>query len=308
MTNDITDDTTETSALSRVETFDAPGPVEIDVAIAAGRVDIELGDEPGIQVEIKHDPALGDQWGSWIAPMLNWANEQFGSRQPSSIAEMIRQTRVDFSGRRLVVRTPKAMAAQNVPLLVSIRAPRNSHVDAKSGSAPITVHGTAGRVRAANGMGDITVQHACGAVSVSSGMAAVHLGTMESEVRAKTGTGDLEVSSVGTNGSSGPGSALRSGSGNVWLGEVQGDITVSTGSGDIQVADAVKGRIELFTGSGDLRVGVRQGVSAAVNLLAHWGQAHSELPISDTPPSTEPAVSIRGRTGSGSAVVNRASS
>jgi hypothetical protein len=43
-----------------------------------------------------------------------------------------------------------------------------------------------------------------------------------------------------------------------------------------------------------------------VDLISHSGQAHSELAVSSTPPSAAPTLQIRGRTGSGNAVITNA--
>jgi hypothetical protein len=43
-----------------------------------------------------------------------------------------------------------------------------------------------------------------------------------------------------------------------------------------------------------------------VDLRSGSGQARSELQVSDTPPATAPQLQVRGRTGSGNAVVTAA--
>ncbi|MBA8925720.1 hypothetical protein BC739_002919 [Kutzneria viridogrisea] len=292
---------TEDAPPARREDFEANGPIEIDIAIGTGRIEIQLVDEPGVRVEVRHAPESDDQWVPGLSGLLNWVSGQFGGGpQDNSPEETVRQTRIDLTGNRLVVRTPKPLPMRGMPLSVVVKAPSGSHVETKSGSASLAVTGSAGRVNVTSGTGDISVDRADGAASVQSASASVRLGPMLGGVRVKTGSGDLEVSSVG-----GP-SLLFTGTGDIWLGAVQSDVTVRTGSGDVTVADAACGRIEVVTGSGELRVAVRSGVKAQVDLVSYSGRAYSELALSDTPPPGEPSLFVRGRTGSGTAVITTA--
>jgi Toastrack DUF4097 len=296
MTESVTDGE---FAVREVE-FDADGPVEIDLATGAGRIEVRLVDEPGVHVEVRYDPDAGDQWIPGLSGLLSWVSGQFGGPGEATPADAVEQTRIDRTGSRLVVRTPKPLPMRGVPLAITVRAPRGSHVEAKSASAAITTTGAAGRLNIASGTGDISADRADGAASINGGSASVRLGPMLGGVRVKTGSGDIEVSSVGGR------STLFTGSGDVWLGAVQADVMVRTGTGDVTVADAACGAIELVTGSGELRAAVRSGTAALVDLVSHAGRASSELDVSDTPPAQQPKLSIRGRTGSGNAVITTA--
>ncbi|QUQ71630.1 DUF4097 family beta strand repeat-containing protein [Kutzneria sp. CA-103260] len=296
MTENVPGDT----GLVREEEFEATGPIEIDVAVGAGRIEVRLSDRSGVRVAVRHDDDAADQWVPGLSGLLNWVNGQFGTGTETSPDDAVRQTRVDLTGSRLVVRTPKPLPMRGVPLAIVIEAPNGSHVESKSGSASLVTTGSAGRLNVISGTGDVSVDRADGVASVNSGSAAVRLGPMMGGVRVKSGSGDIEVSSVGGR------SALFTGSGDVWLGAVQADVMVRTGTGDITVADAACGAIELVTGSGELRVAVRSGTAAMVDLVSHAGQARSELDVSNTPPSKESKLTVRGRTGSGNAVITTA--
>lgn len=285
----------------RQQSFEVDGPIEIDVGAGAGRIEVRLGDEPGAHVEVRHDPSAASPWMQGMSSLLNWVS-QFGT-DPSlemSPDEAVRQTRVDQTGGRLVVRTPKALPLRTVPIAVVVRAPAGSHVSASSGSATITVTGQAGRLDLRSGSGQVSAERAAGQVYVKGGSGGVRLGPAGAGVRAHTGTGDIEVTSVG-----GPAS-LATGSGDVWVGTVEADVMARTGTGNLTVADAVSGEIELQTGSGVIRVGVRAGAPAEIDLSSGTGEARSELPLTGNRPQSAPPLRIRGRTASGSAVVSPA--
>ncbi|HEX5494573.1 MAG TPA: DUF4097 family beta strand repeat-containing protein [Mycobacteriales bacterium] len=285
----------------RRENFDAAGPLEIDVALGAGRVVIALVEEPGATVEVRYDPSATNPWLQGLSSMLNWFGGQFGDGMggmDEAKAAAVRDTRVDLNGQRLVVHTPKRH--RMVPLSVTVRAPAGSHLEVAAGSADMTVTGPAGRIKLHTGSGNVAIDRADGAAEIHSGSGTLRLGPMLGGLRARSGSGEIEVSSIGGE------TTLITGSGDVWLGAVQADVKVRTGSGDLTVADAACGYVELITGSGEIRVGVRSGTAAMVDLVSGSGQARSELGLSDRPPAEAPRLKLRGRTGSGNAVVTSA--
>jgi hypothetical protein len=297
MTEDVED-------VVRRQSFEHEGAAELDLATGPGRIEVRLVDEPGVHVEVRHDPAGGGPFAMGMTNLMSWINTQFGQggeEEPvSTAAEAVRQTRVDFSGGRLVVRTPKEMQLRNVAVAISVQAPLGSHVTAKSGSGDLTVSGAAGRLELTTGSGRVSSDQASGNARVDTGSGVVRLGPMASGVRAKTGSGDVEITSVGGV------STVVTGSGDVWLGAVSSDVLARTGSGNVTIASASGGQIELHTGSGAIQVGIREGNRAEVDLSSGSGEARSDLDLASSPPESSPTLRIRGRTGSGSALVTHA--
>ncbi|XVV02111.1 DUF4097 family beta strand repeat-containing protein [Actinosynnema sp. CA-248983] len=288
------------SEVVRQQSFEVEGVVEIDIALLAGRVQVHLVDEPGVHVEVRHEPAPGDSWTAGLTGLLSWVNDQFGQGGAATPPDAVRDARIELTGQRLKVQSSKALPLRAVPLGVVVRAPVGSHVIAKSGAADVTVTGVAGRLEIQTGTGDVTADRADASSQVNSGSGKLRLGPMPGGLRAKTGSGDIEVASVAGN------SVLYSGTGQVWLGAVQNDVQVRTGSGDVTIADAAAGRIQLGTGSGHVRVGVHPGVAAELDLLSTAGTARSELDVSETPPDEPAALVITGRTGNGNVLVTTA--
>ncbi|HWO68829.1 MAG TPA: DUF4097 family beta strand repeat-containing protein [Umezawaea sp.] len=291
------------SDVVRQQSFDAEGVVEIDIALISGRVQVHLVDEPGVHVEVRYDPSAGESWTAGLSGLLSWVNDQFGNNQkpqPAGPAEAVRDARIDLVGQRLKVQSSKALPLRAVPLAVVVRAPSGSHVTSKTGSANVSVTGSAGRLDVTTGTGDITADRADAAAEVNSGSGDLRLGPMLAGLRAKTGSGDVEVSSIGGN------TILYTGTGDVWLGAVQHDVQIRTGSGDVTIADAATGRITLATGSGEIRIGIRAGVHAQIDVSSRSGKARSELDVSNQPPAEQPSLVVTGRTGSGDALVTTA--
>ena len=295
----------------RRQSFDAEGPVELDLGAGSGGVTVRLVDEPGVHVEIRHDPSAASPWAQGVTSLMSWVSTQFGSQLggqfgetvppgSSADAEAVRQTRVDFTEGRLVVRTPKDIQLRNIPILVSVQAPAGSHVEARTNSGDVTVNGAAGRLNLHTGSGRISADQAEGAVHVDTGSGTVRLGPVAAGLRAKTGSGDVEVTAIGGV------STVVTGSGDVWLGAVTGDVLARTGSGRVTIANAASGELELHTGSGAIHVGVRKGSPAEIDLSSGSGEARSDLDLKTSPPESKPPLRIRGRTGSGNALVTAA--
>ncbi|MFE0026152.1 DUF4097 domain-containing protein [Amycolatopsis sp. NPDC059021] len=290
--------------LVRRQEFDADGPLELDIGVTIGRVELVLEGDSGASVELRHD--AGDQpfWVDGVSSLLSWVGERFGDQlgvdAGASPAEAVRQARIESVGNRLTVQAPKAWQLRNVPLAVKVHAPEGSHVEVRAGAADVTVSGSAGRTDVLTGSGKVSLDRADGSVTVRTGTGAIKLGPTLAGLQLRSGSGNVEASSVA-------GSAtLTTGTGDVWLGAVAGDVMARTGSGDLSVADAASGSLELITGSGEVRVGIRGGTAAEVDLTSSAGKVSSELDVADSAPEGGVQLRVRARTGSGNAVVTRA--
>ncbi|MQA61408.1 MAG: hypothetical protein GEU86_07895 [Actinophytocola sp.] len=304
--------------LVRTQDFVADGPVELDLGITVGRIDVLLsdtdsdtdsatgGDEAArtVSVELREDPSSASPWVHGLASTLSWITEQFGDQfgaeLSTSTAEAVSQTRIDMVGRRLVVHTPKQLPLRHIPLALTVRAPAGSRLEVKTGSARVTTTGTAGRADVATSSGDVAFERATDAVSVRTGGGSVSLGPTPGGLHVRTGGGDVRAADV-------RGSAtMVTGTGSVRIGSVTGDLVVRSGTGELSVSDAASGSVNLRSGTGSVRIGVRSGVLAEVDLSSGAGTVSSELDVADTPPEGDVPLRIKASTGSGNAVITAA--
>lgn len=290
--------------LVRTQTFPVEGPLELDVSLTLGRIEIHLDGGDEALVEVRHDPSVQEPWTQSVTSVLNWVGERFGDQWVADLrgtpADAVAGTRIEQTGNRLVVQAPKALPLRSAPLTVTVRAPAGTHVEVRGASTEVTVTGAAGRADIVTGSGEVRLERADGAATVRTGSGAIRLGPTLSGLRLRSGSGDVEASSVS-------GSAtLATGTGGIWLGATSGEIMARSGSGDLSVAEAASGTLELITGSGEIRVGIRTGVAAEVDLTSSAGKVSSELDLALEPPEGEVGLQVRARTGSGSAVVTRA--
>ncbi|MEU7784960.1 DUF4097 family beta strand repeat-containing protein [Amycolatopsis sp. NPDC049159] len=296
--------TTPADELVRVDDFEAEGPLELDVSVTIGRVEVVLDGDSGARVELRHDQGEQQPWVAGVNNLLSWVGERFGDQlgvdPASSPAEAVRQSRIEKLGNRLVVQAPKAWQLRNVALSVKVHAPAGSHVEVRAGAADVTVTGSAGRVDLLTGSGEVKLDRADGSATIRTGSGGITLGPTLAGLQLRSGSGHVEASSVA-------GSAtLATGTGNVWLGAVSGEVMARTGSGDLSVADAASGSLDLITGSGEVRIGIRGGTAAEIDLTSSGGRVSSELEVLEAAPEGDVKLRVRARTGSGNAVVTRA--
>ncbi len=296
--------------LVRTQDFAVEGPIELDVTNGGGSVTVELGRtaEGTVHVEVRHAPHRTDDWNHALDGLLSWVNQQFGETglgtgtgtEAVPATEAVRQTHVDLTGNRLVVRAPQNLGLRGVPLAITVTAPAECPVSVRSSSGDTTVTGPAGPVSLQSGSGAVSVDSVTGEATLRSGAGPLRLGSATEAVHARSGNGDIEIGTITA------ASSVATGNGSVWLGAVDADVLVRSGSGSVAIADAAGGQTELISGSGNVRVAVRQEAFAEVDLTSSTGTATSDLLIEDTAPDETPAFRIFARSGSGDVLVTSA--
>ena len=202
-------------------------------------------------------------------------------------------------------------------LQMAITVPTSSEMLVKTGSADITVEGTAGasQIKSGSGQvvldrlaapaqletgsGDITVQAAHGELRVKSGSGDVVINRTESAVAVSTGSGDVRLGTT-----SGP-AVVKTGSGDFRVVEAGGDVSLSTGSGDLLVDTARRGRVTLKGASGDVRIGIPAGIPVWTDINTLSGRIRSDLPGVGEPAEGAEHIEIRAKTVSGDVVLSQ---
>ena len=286
----------------RHQDFECDGPIDITVELGAGRADVRLVEGAAgagsASVSVRAPDTTATSWPTGLGGLLSWLGEQAGQLAPGELAaEAVRLTVIEYGEGRLLVQAPRDMPLRSVPLVVAVTAPSGSTVTARAGSADVTVDGVAARLDVSTGSGDLRAQRCAGPAEVRTGSGDVRLGSVVGALRARTGSGSVDVVALEGAGT------VHTGSGDVRIGVHSDDLAAKTGSGDLTVSDATAGTLELTTGSGQLRVGVHAGVLAEVDVSSGSGHARSELPFADPPADGVARLRVRGRTGSGDALV-----
>ena len=260
-------------------TFPTSSTVRIQVAIAVGRVQVQVRDQ---------DSAVG----------LHIT----GEKEPDQVA-VDHAVDPDGSLRVTVTESRRKIAAwkRRKGLTISIEVPPQTTlvidgaaVDLQSDGQLDCVRFTsaAGHARLAQVVGDVDVKGAAGGVTVDrvGGHLNVHLAS-----------GDVVAASVAE------GANLRTASGDISLGALAGDSSISSLSGDIEIGSAHPGSLSVHVVSGDVGVGIAPGVSTSLDISTLSGATRSDLEVSPTPVTPDaPQLGLKVNTVSGDIRIRRA--
>ncbi|TIC82936.1 DUF4097 family beta strand repeat-containing protein [Nocardioides sp. GY 10127] len=231
------------------------------------------------------------------------------------------RVRVETQPGAVRVLAPRGGLFSGDPRLdVSITLPTGSTLDVRTGSADITVHGTAGDVTVKTGSGQVRLDEAASATQVATGSGDVHVVRVAADLSVRTGSGDLHLEQVqaGVSVATGSGDvrvdradlteqlSLKSGSGDVLVGSLSGDLTFATGSGDLHAALVHRGAVTVRGASGDVRLGVPAGVPVWTDVNSLSGGLRSTLAPVGAPEPGQDFVEVRATTVSGDVTLHPA--
>jgi hypothetical protein len=275
--------------------FEAPGPVELDVDVAVGHVEVHAEDRSDVLVEVvpSNPRKAGDR----------------------SLAD---GAVVEFDGNRVHVAVQRRMnlfgRTDSVDVRVSL--PTGSAADIDSAYGAVRLRGTLGRtrVRAKYGTVDIDrvgdldlfapygeadVREVRGRLDLDAGHGRVRIGSVagESRVRAAHGSVDLGVTH-------GPVDARLSGA--LTIETALTDVSARSAHGVLRIGAATSGTVRLENGYAEIEVGVPAGTAAWVDAASAHGVVRNELTAGAAADDSERTVELHLSSSWADVVVRRA--
>jgi hypothetical protein len=249
--------------------FHTPEPIELDVQVPIGDIDVETidGDESFVTV--------------------------------SGSEKILAHMRVELEGRKLVV----AMKGKNTfgitisigdfnffqgssgGLHVKAKVPHSSIASITTASADTKLRGRYATINSKSASGDLVVT-----------------GEIEGDASLKTVSGDVRLGHVGGDLR---GTTV---SGDVMAASIDGSAELKSVSGDVHFDSVRAGTVTVQSVSGDIEVGVAPGTNLDVDAGSVSGDLTSEVPLGSEPggASDGPVLVVRGKTISGDFRVFRA--
>jgi hypothetical protein len=265
------------------QTFPLSGPINLAVRIGHGKVTVDAQDD------------------------ITEASVRLDARPGSE--DLLAQTTVELAGPTLTVSAPRQGGIFDLPVLggqktgrgleVHVVVPSGTAVKISTVTAPIVVVGRVGGADITFGAADAGLRHVDGDLRLRFGSGAVKVVRVTGSVQLRSGAGTAEFGEIGGDLSSG------CGSGNLRVRTVRGAVRSRTGSGAARLGE-VHGDVDVASGSGGVEIGLPAGVTARLDLHTGSGQVRSDLPIEDAPRSSDSAITLRARTGSGDVHLFRA--
>jgi DUF4097 and DUF4098 domain-containing protein YvlB len=261
------------------------GPVRLRVAVPAGRIEVEPGDEGAVEVQLtalRND----DVTLHALDEMRVDASERAGRHEIRIEVPRVK------GGLLSLGRQPKVG--------VLIRCPAGSDVDVDSASAGVDLRADCGVVSVKTASGDVVAGRVA-ALAVTSATGDVAVGSVDGDLSVKTASGDIAARAVGGV------VAVHTVSGDVMLGSVSGQCTVASVSGDVAIESLVAGGLRANAVSGDVRVAVERGLRLWIDAQSVSGSMRSDLDLGESSSAEEgDVVELRIRTVSGDVHVRRA--
>lgn len=266
--------------------FDVSGPVELDVRLASGDIEIDPTLDGRVEIELT---AYDDESQQLIDAARIELQERNG--RPEVLVDVPQKRGgglsfiLSFGQRGISCR---------------IRCPHESSVAIRTKSGDIVTRGTLGGLTVATASGDIEVDRVSGGVAVksaSSDFSAHDVGA----TTIQTASGDVSIDVA-----RGPVN-ISSASGDVTIDEAYDNVSVNTVSGDQDHGAVMRGNVSAHSVSGDVTIGVRRGSRVFLDCNTLSGDTSSELELStDAPAGDGPLVEIRAKTVSGDIRITRA--
>jgi hypothetical protein len=256
----------------------ATGPIDVDISIGAGLVEIATTSADRATVEVTpYDDSAASRGA-------------------------VEQTRVELTGESLVVHGPDTGGVWlfRRPPRLRIRAdvPPGSRVHLRTASADLRADGTFGATRVDTASGDAYLREV-GDLRLNTASGGVRVERIAGDATVRSASGDVAVTAcLGT-------VSAATASGDIHVGEAEGQVRAKTASGRVRVGAAGGGSVEVDTASGDVSVGVRPGTRVWLDLNSLSGRTRSDLAESDEQQG-QVALNVRLRSLSGDLLVTRA--
>lgn len=279
--------------------FDTPEPISVTVEIGVGEIRILASDRADTNVEVRPS-----------------------DHSKTSDVAAAEQTRVEYAGGRLLIKAPKGWR-QFTPrgggesIKVQIELPAGSQVRASAGVAALHSTGRLGECHLSTGVGDIDVDQAGEPVEIKTGYGDVTVGRATGHTTVTTGSGAVRIASIdGT-------AVVKNANGDTWIGEVTGDLRVNgangsigvdkahstvgakTANGDVRLGEVAHGAVRAETAMGKVDIGVRDGVTAWLDLNTRFGRVQNDLDATDRPATGGDTVEVRAHSSFGDITIRR---
>ena len=207
-------------------TFSTPDPITLNFDVAVGHIRITASSRNDTVVEV----------------LPSNSSREVDVR----VAE---QTRVEFAGGRLQIKTPKqrglGIFGKTGSVDISVQLPSGSELEGTAAVANLRSEGTLGRTRVKVSAGDCTLE-TTGPLNVSTGAGAIIVEHVAGDIDTSTGSGSIRIGRVDGN------AEVKNSNGDINIGTITGALKAKTANGSVAVEHA-ESDASAATANGDIR-------------------------------------------------------
>lgn len=278
-------------------TFDTPQPISVTLEIVLGDVAIAASERADTVVEV-HPSDESDDLDRRAAE----------------------QTRVEFTDRGLLVKSPKqrglGLFGRPGSIDVTIALPAGSHVRGTAAMGSLQADGRLGDCRLRTSAGDIRLDRT-GPLDLGTAAGEITVDQVTGNAYVSTGSGSIRLARIdGT-------AVVKNSNGDSWIGTVTGEARISTANGDIavehapagvtansacgdiRIGEVQRGSVSVKTAYGELEIGIHAGTAAWLDAHTGYGRVRNRLDECEAPEQTEDAVEVRARNSYGDILIHR---
>jgi Putative adhesin len=280
-------------------TFDTPEPISVTVELGVGDLRIEASDRTDTVVEVRPSDSA-----------------------KKSDVTAAQQTRVEYTGGRLLIKAPKGWRQYSFrgggeSIAVQIALPAGSHVRGEAAVAALHCSGRLGECHFKTSVGDIHIAQS-GPAQLKTAAGDITVEQVVGDAALTTSSGAVRIDRIdGT-------AVVKNSNGDTWIGEITGDLRVhaangkivveqaqatvvaKTANGDVRLSEVRRGAVLAQTAYGKVDIGIRDGAPAWLDLDTGYGNVHTDLDAAERPAAGEDAVEVRARTSFGDITIRRA--
>jgi len=279
--------------------FDTPEPISVTIELSVGAVTINASDRSDTVVDVRPTDETDE-----------------------SDVKAADQTRVEYAGGTLLVKSPKARALdfsrKSRSVDVTIEVPTGSHVHGEAAMADFLSTGRLGQCKVktaaghiqldqtgalqlSTGAGNVSVDHTVGQAEITTGTGKLHVGVLDGGGAIKNSNGASEIGTVTGQ------LRIRAANGDISIAHSAAGVDAKTANGSIRVDEAAGGSLVLETAMGNLEVAVRQGTAAWLDVKTGFGRVQQHLnDVEHSPTPTGEALEVRARTSFGDITIRPA--
>jgi hypothetical protein len=277
--------------------YPVSGPIELDLDVGVGFVDVVASDRTDAVVEVS--PSKPGRSGD---------------------VSLAREAAVSFDSGRLRVAVPRRLNLFGKSDSVDIRCelPTGSRVALETAYGSVRVRGVLGDSRIVAKYGGVTadtvaslvleaqygsvdIAEVAGRLDVTAGHGTVRIAHVHGDARLRGSHGSIELGTAA-------GDVEVATSGALTIDRALGDVTARSAHGPIRLREVSGGTIRLDNGYADVDVGVPTGVAAWIDAASAHGRVRNELTPDADAGASDRSVELRLRANHGDVIIRRVTS
>lgn len=252
--------------------FQSDSPIEADLHVPAGVLEIETGPTEAVHVRLETESASAAAEELVASSEVTFDGRQLRVKVPERAS-----TGFTFGSKNVVVRIPDLgiSISRDIEVRCRVTVPAGSSVVCQTASADVSTFGVIDRFRATTASGDLVIDEVTGEASITTASGDVEARRVGGELRLKSASGDVRLGELAGDG------GITVASGDIHVGEASSSLTLRTASGDISVDRLHRGKFSANTASGDIAVGVASGVGAKLDVTSVSGDMSCNVPVEE---------------------------